>query len=1439
MSNYEIRKKIISFNFMLLIIISSLTGIFLIDNVTKIVRVKADSTWEITTDSDFKNGTLEDVEINGIGSEAELILEPSSRWIKELSAETPEIGWRHKISSIYGKDKVLFFGGGRYDPTDDTWIYDYSENKWVEKMLEYKPGPRCEHAMAPIYGTNNILLFGGEYDNFMDSFYYSDTWLYNMSDNNWSKKEPNNSPGPRKDHYLASVYGDDKVVLFGGYYYAGGGNWITYDDIWIYDLSENTWTERKHTIKPKLKGYYGMSSIYGTDKILLITGKTYDSSKGYIYGDTWIYDVSDDKWTNKTKTNQITPITGEKMAPIYGTDKVLLFGGYHTIFTRDTWIYDLSENKWSKKTTLNNPIGEGNHELASIFGSDRILMIGSYDNAIWTFDLSKNNWYNMTSLIAPYGLHIGLAAIYGTDKIVHFGGSAAGASNDLWVFDYSDSKWEKKLQEYKPSARYYHSLSPIYGTDKILLFGGAAPGENNSYNCNDTWIYDLSENKWTNKKPIDRPKNRINHDMAAIYGTDKVLLAGGYFSNGSNSYYCNDSWIYDLSNNSWTKIISTSNLSYRRDFALSSIDGDDKVILFGGYYYDGNKTYYFNDTWIFDLSKNDWTQKFPYDSPTGSHCDTMSMVYGTDKVVLFIGIHDNCETWIYDLSDNNWIKKSIDLNPNLHYHNFMVPIFGTKKIFLSDGNGYNIWLYNFISNTWTFNSMFYRPTGYGILKLVPIFGVDKAILTGGNSINWVYDNSDNSWEKKVAPLGPNGLNRADVATIWNTDKILYFGGQTQSGYLNETWIYDLSETEWIKKYPKNNPGGWENFKLATILTSDNILFFGIDYNYSSGKYDKETWIYDLSKNNWMKLNPIGEPSPNAFLLLTSFNNDDKVILIDYDNAWIFDLSENKWTNKKYQDQWLEPNYNYKGCNFFGNDNILLYGGDYNDPDTKPMTLIYDFNNNTWTKFILNYYPGYDYGQSMAPIYGTNKIVHFGGNDDDTWVFYLNYYKNGTFKSPKYNTGSSSIFKTFKWEEETNKYTIVKFQIRTGSTITNLTSKDFVGPDGTISTFYTKSPSLLWHGHNNDSWVQFKAFLNTSYYYQTPILKEIMLTYNSCPKLLKPNVIPSYGDVTDKFNFTVQYLDNDNDSSLFIIICIDGVNYSMIEFYPEDNIFSDGKDYWYATKLKAGNHTIQFFTSDGELNYNTTITNISVHSGPLHRIKVEPSSATLEINEYLLLSASGYDIDNNTLSISPIWSVSGGGTIDQTGNFTAKTIGTWIIYANYSSITGNTTINVVENKDNQSIDYENISKPDINDSKKDSDNDGMPDDWEKKYGLNFTDPKDALLDFDQDNLTNLEEYLNNTDPTNPDTDNDTLLDGDEIKIYNTDPLNPDSDTDGQDDGKEIENDTDPLDDKEPDKEEENKSSEQKNDYLIYIISGIIIIIILIIAAFYLIVKWKKK
>ena len=72
--------------------------------------------------------------------------------------------------------------------------------------------------------------------------------------------------------------------------------------------------------------------------------------------------------------------------------------------------------------------------------------------------------------------------------------------------------------------------------------------------------------------------------------------------------------------------------------------------------------------------------------------------------------------------------------------------------------------------------------------------------------------------------------------------------------------------------------------------------------------------------------------------------------------------------------------------------------------------------------------------------------------------------------------------------------------------------------------------------------------------------------------------------------------------------------------------------------------------------------------------------------------------------------------------------------------------------------------------RDSDGDGLPDDYETANGLNPNDPGDAIGDKDGDGLPNLEEFRRGTNLNNPDTDGDGVDDLAEI-ANGSDPRDP--------------------------------------------------------------------
>ena len=143
---------------------------------------------------------------------------------------------------------------------------------------------------------------------------------------------------------------------------------------------------------------------------------------------------------------------------------------------------------------------------------------------------------------------------------------------------------------------------------------------------------------------------------------------------------------------------------------------------------------------------------------------------------------------------------------------------------------------------------------------------------------------------------------------------------------------------------------------------------------------------------------------------------------------------------------------------------------------------------------------------------------------------------------------------------------------------------------------------------------------------------------------------------------------------------------------------------------------------------------------------------------------------------------------------------------------------------------------------DTDKDGIPDYYEVQRNnfLNPSDASDAQEDQDKDGLTNLQEFLNSTDPEMKDTDGDGMWDAWELEnglspTDNSDALK-DADSDGYSNLEEYEAGSDPNDDTDLPK----TSSNDGNWFIIALgISLVLLVLIIIIVLFVFIFRRKAK
>jgi hypothetical protein len=297
---------------------------------------------------------------------------------------------------------------------------------WTEVFPSPAPSARYWHAMAYL-DEDQVLLFGGT-----DGF--DETWIYDLGENTWTQLDPSSHPQSLFWHSMVHM-GTDQVLLF------GGANDGYHDETWIYDLSESTWTQQYPASQPSARWIHDGMACIGEDRALVFGGQDAD---GYC-GDTWIYDLGANTWTQLTPADEPSERWGHAMAYI-GEDQVLLFGGYDSGGRDDeTWVFDLGESSWALKSPSSKPSARMEHAMAYI-GGDQVLLFGGeassgYDNETWIYDLGDDDWTLDSNTTQPsarsrYGLSE--SGPDGSGPVILFGGCNVTAVGETWAFGGGD-----------------------------------------------------------------------------------------------------------------------------------------------------------------------------------------------------------------------------------------------------------------------------------------------------------------------------------------------------------------------------------------------------------------------------------------------------------------------------------------------------------------------------------------------------------------------------------------------------------------------------------------------------------------------------------------------------------------------------------------------------------------------------------------------------------------------------------------------------------------------------------------------------------------------------------------------------------------------------------------------------------------------------------------
>ena len=241
--------------------------------------------------------------------------------------------------------KIICFGGlsESSDTLNETWIFDCDTNEWVEVFPPTSPAARSDPSMYYDVINGKIVLFGGYGGDSLS--YLDDLWIFDVTANSWTEKQPSSSPPASYGHNMIYDSVNGQGILFGGR--TSGG---VHNDIWTYHYINNSWTIQEQPLKPTTRYWHTMLFDPINNQVVVFGGRQSQFFTSPVLKDTWSYHPEENNWI-EYNSSQVPPSSSSRFIYDSINQKALLFGGVSSvsplIYCNETWEFNCQNYKWT------------------------------------------------------------------------------------------------------------------------------------------------------------------------------------------------------------------------------------------------------------------------------------------------------------------------------------------------------------------------------------------------------------------------------------------------------------------------------------------------------------------------------------------------------------------------------------------------------------------------------------------------------------------------------------------------------------------------------------------------------------------------------------------------------------------------------------------------------------------------------------------------------------------------------------------------------------------------------------------------------------------------------------------------------------------------------------------------------------------------------------
>jgi len=628
--------------------------------------------------------------------------------------------------------------GGRYNPGIDSWTATSTIN-----------APTARFGHTAVWTGSEMIVWGG---NFGDNA----GGRYNPGTDSWTATATVNAPTARSGH--TAVWTGSEMIIWGGIDNSGGR----------YNPNTDSWTATSTTNAPA--GRYDHTAVW-TGSEMIVWGGIDDS--GFAVNTGGKYDPDTNSWIATTTNN--APNGRQFHTTVWTGSEMIVWGGYDESLNYPTigGRYNPSTNAWTTTTTNNAPTGRKYH--TAVWTGGAMIVWGGDDsssllNTGGRYNPITNSWTATSTAGAPVARNGHTTVWSGTEMIVWGGniGPYPYYPNTEVRYNPTTDSW---ITSNVPSERRYHTA--VWTGSEMIVWGGSG-----GFNFLGTGgRYDPSTDSWAATSTTNAPAGR--ELPTGVWTGTEMIVWGGYSYDGVDHYW-NTGGKYNPSTDFWTAT-NTTNAPAGRD-SHQAVWADNEMIVWGGYYYDGND-HYLNTGGRYNPSTNSWAATGTMNAPSAraSHKAVWTgiemIVWGGGDGVSYLNTGGR-----YDPETNSWMPMNTTGAPSAR----------TSHTATWSGSEMIIWGGYFFDGTYHF------------------------LDTGGR-----YNPTTNSWTPTSIPNAPDG--RALHTAVWTGSEMIVWGGlaSEDTPYFDSGGKYDPGTDSWTATSTTNAPGG--RYRHTAVWTDREMI----------------------------------------------------------------------------------------------------------------------------------------------------------------------------------------------------------------------------------------------------------------------------------------------------------------------------------------------------------------------------------------------------------------------------------------------------------------------------------------------------------------------------------------------------------------------------------------------------------------------------------------